>query len=156
MTVYHECLRYELSSAAVMWEDRNVLHLHPWNSHTHISATFMLKNNPSSEVRSSGFLLVGQTVSVLLWGTDPSLLGSVSVRSILRGLSQCSSSSSCLTVISMTCVLGLLASGLEQGVFAEEITGHVAEPFVWDVSPVAQRGGMEEWLPTPVKSEEYV
>ncbi len=97
--------------------------------------TFTLKNraciNPSSEVRSSGFLLAGQTVSVLLWGTDASLLGSVSVRSILRGLSQCSSSSSCLTVISMTCVLGLLASGLEQGgVFAEEISGHVAEPFV--------------------------
>lgn len=99
---------------------------------------------------------MSQTVSVLMWGTGPSLLGSVSVRSLLRGLSQ-SSSSSCLTVISMTCVLGLLASGLEQGgVFAVEISGHVAEPFVCDVSSVTQRSGVEEWLPTPVKSEEYI
>lgn len=145
MTVYHECLRYELSSAAVIRGHKCASFASLKFTHTHLSylhAKIRLYGPASSpHLRSgvlclqfclffSGLLLVSQMISVSLWGTEPSLLGSMSVLSLFRGRSECSSSS-CLTVISMTCVLGLLVSGMESGgVFAMEISGHMAEPFV--------------------------
>jgi len=147
MKVYRECLTYKLSSATVIGGHKcassaslKFTHTHFWG-YLHAKNRLYLPSIKHPHLRSgvvylefslfffSGLLLISQMVSVSLWGTEPSLLGSVSVLSLFRGRPECSSSS-CLTVISMTCALGLLVSRLEWGgVFALEISGHMAETF---------------------------
>lgn len=94
---------------------------------------------------------MSQTVSA-------SLLGSVSVLGLFRGLSKGSSSSCCFTVMSMTSALGLLVSGSGcGGVFVVELSGHLVEPFVWDVSSLPQAGDSSlQWLAMPVKATDIL
>lgn len=99
---------------------------------------------------------MSQTVSASLWAIAASLLGSVSVLGLFRGLSKGSSSSCRFTVMSMTSALGLLVSG-SGGVFAVELSGHVVEPFVWDVSSLPQAGDSSlQWLAMPVKATDIL